>query len=573
MSTLTPITCKAQLQEYCARNPIHQYWGALDSTGITGLADQYICDLLAPEAVASYTEFDDKLPKDFAVQARQTFRDVQVYLLGRLGGNMSQDFHKFHYDICEAEIVTEDNYWVFREVIRANFGEYKVPNFMRTLKNMGVFKGGYVLHFPHVSLEDPTMVAYTPSFEYGKRDRQVRIKVGKYLHKYYGDILPEETIRKLANEAKGYTLHWVTTAAEMCHVYEHGPSSCMSGGWSVISGNHSPIECYEGEFRLAYFQDASEHIIARCLVHEPTKTWVRSYGDEGTALSEAVVAAGYVHSNSWEGAHLTYVEDDDGHVVLPYLDGDRKGVRKVGNKWQVVSGNYDYWCDNTDGVMDVDRAACGCCGERCNEDDLSWSDSEQQSIGPCCIDSYRWAYIGRHGSRDWVHEEDAVYNNSDEEYYSNSYAERVGLIPDNNGDYWNAEDVVETVDGEYACTDNAVCVGETSYGDPAYVCHSYRIEIDELIIDPHERVCWYKEYMPESITEAMEEQTYVTDNYVTDNYGVSVPATYFTLHELVAAYGREEAVQIVRRVGFDYYEAIRAVDKVNEAYTAIKVAA
>src|SRR5262245_15709183 len=48
------------------------------------------------------------------------------------------------------------------------------------------------LHFAHLSLQMPGMVAYTPTEEHGIQDRQLRVRPAKYLQDFFGTHLTKD---------------------------------------------------------------------------------------------------------------------------------------------------------------------------------------------------------------------------------------------------------------------------------------------------------------------------------------------------------------------------------------------
>ncbi len=89
-------------------------------------------------------------------------------------------------------------------------------------------------HYAHVSTADPSKIAYTPSGKHGAADRQVRMKPGKYLNKYFGDVLTAAQIAsfagKFAEANEQHELHIAEEPDECARVYIDGPRSCMGGG-------------------------------------------------------------------------------------------------------------------------------------------------------------------------------------------------------------------------------------------------------------------------------------------------------------------------------------------------------
>jgi hypothetical protein len=397
------------------------------------------------------------------------------------------------------------------------------------------------------------MVAFTPSHEYGKRDRQVRMKVGKYLTKYYADVLSQESIRALANGAKGYTVKFATNYEEFRHVYEHGPSSCMSGGTGDFNacGDVHPVDVYDsGEFKLAYIAPWGNNIVARAFVHEPSKRWVRAYGDEADALANWLDENGYTKSSSWEGCHLKRITDGEDRWVLPYIDGDARGVREVsGGRWLIVSSRpYEVWCDFTGGVYenDEDMTTCECCGANVPEEEAHWSEYHEMHIGECCLDDYvtaRWR-----GGVTLIEQGNCIYNNSDDEHYEEDYAvNHLGLMQDYQGDWYHPDDLIRTTDGEYVYEAEAVLVGEDEDGDACVHCREYSRDLVVQYDGQQPIRVWDPQCMPEDIRALYDEDSTVT----TDN-GTSMGLRFRSFDEILLAMGPAHTERQLVLVGFRF---------------------
>jgi hypothetical protein len=449
--------------------------------------------------------------------------------------------------------ITRENFWVFREGFRFSDGTYKVPGFIKTMDNLNLLNTKLAFHFPHESTEDPTMLAYTPSHDYGKRDRQVRIKVGKYLAKYYGDTLTQEQIRAFANGAKGFEVKFADDKEGFRRIYANGPSSCMSGSTRSfdLSGDVHPVDVYEGDFRLAYIEAIPGRVSARGFVHEPTKTYVRTYGNEADTLGTALDDLGYTFAESWEGAYLKRVEDNHGRIVLPYLDGDIKTVREVsGGRWLITDSRYDITCDFTNGTPETDEGdyTCDVCGDRHHEDDSHWSEYHERTICGSCIEDYTYAYIGRH-HQTYVHNSDVIYNESDGNHYSREHAEEKGLVETDDG-WYDLDDCIETIDGEYIHADDALQVGTDSYGNPVYVKDS---DLDTSLIIEFDRAqpvaIWHEDYVPEDTRE---------DALLTDDYGTQTGVRFRTVKELLLIHGVETTHTMLHLV--KYFISLRTLE-------------
>jgi hypothetical protein len=464
--------------------------------------------------------------------------------------------------------LTRENFWVFREAMRFEYGEYDALTPIKSLVRMGLYKPSLVLHFPHASVDDPTMLAYTPSHEYGKRDRQVRIKVGKYLTQYYSDVLTPEQIRAFANGMKNMEVKWATDRDGFRYVYQYGPGSCMSGKcFDNIYGDYHPVDVYDsGEFKLAYIEPVERHILARGFVHEPSKTWVRVYGDEGQTLADHFEGQGYTKADSWAGAKLLHITDDDDRVVMPYLDGDDKGVIARNGFFYVTEfrGKADYWCDFTDGVIEHDDNSepCGDCGDSCDPDDMYWSEYHERSIGSCCIDNYRGDVVyNSRGRTTWVHEDDCIYCDSNDTYYVESIASEFDIVQATDGSWYCMEDVVETYDGQYAHESDVIHIGQGQYAVANEVDGSLIVQFDGA--EPIH--VWHEDFMDGDIQEM-----YENDPRVTTDSGVSVGLRFRTVNEIILSLGIEYATNQLHRAGFSFGEYVVRWrhERLNQLYSA-----
>jgi hypothetical protein len=451
--------------------------------------------------------------------------------------------------------VNEQNFWIVREAYRFATGLYQFPMFVDRMRDKGGYDYDLFYHFPHVSLDDPTMMAYTPSLEYGLRDRQVRIKVGRYLAKYYGNTLSQTEIRYYANGEKVNELCFAETADEIERVYVEGPGSCM-GGKSENSfdtdGIH-PARVYEGEFKLAYLEECEE-ITARALVHEPTMTYVRTYGHEGDTLAGRLNDAGYSKAYGWDGARVKAIRCGSGYI-MPYLDGSAPYVHfdyKDRNFFIITSdeSDADFEACNQNGLADsVCRATCSVCGDSMDEDNAHYSEYHDVTIGECCIDDYTWAIYDRRGSETYVADEYVVHTTDGQNFLDN--AEVLGAhnyVQLDNGDWAPIDDAVETVDGDWVLCENAVRI-ESEDGDDLFYSQDDWKRNPQLLIQL-DAGGFRKLYDPDSLPSEIEEEV-ENQPYIDDGFGNMVPTRFITIRELAMFYDRMTFVTVLSDVGFD----------------------
>ena len=441
------------------------------------------------------------------------------------------------------EVIPESAYWVWRENARFRW-DYRPAVFVEQLRMMGTLKSDLWWHFPHVSVEEPQLVAYTPSPDYGVRDRQVRVKIGRYLQQFYGDVLTSEQIRSMANGLKTLELRWATTADEMEHVYVNGPGSCMGG--SKFGYNDHPARVYaSGDFKLAYLYDTvTEQITARGLVSVPGNYFVRLYGPEEVALRDMLQTEGIDRYASWDGERLTYIECDHGYV-MPYLDGGEQDaglVRENGVRyWRIGhSGDVNVYANETCGyVREGPRGFCESCDEDVDEDPDEMEYSSYHGIRICsgCIENYRRVFTStRSRDRDWVHEDDCVYCEDNDEYYTtNSYEAHGVVYCENSGDYRLEENCMLDHDGEWVLTEETIEVSNDA-GDKEYVGF-HDAEALLSCVYHHDTQTWYW---------AVDSEMYASAPRVMDDFGNEFVAGFFSPYRCAIAYGHKAAINYLR---------------------------
>lgn len=234
-------------------------------------------------------------------------------------------------------------------------------------------------HYAYVSTKDATQIAFTPSDAYGRCDRQVTMRPGRYLQKYYSDLLTPEEIVKLTDRwTQLYVatqIKFAVTAEEIISIYRRGPTSCMSHPLEDYDGSEHPVAAYgDSDLQCAYTEDG-ERVNARAIVWPENKYLVRIYGHEAK-LKHELEKLGYTFIDGFYGARLRAVPNDrdQGGLCVPYVDGncqsgseytDDKGVR-----WIKLddSGDIDLSCTN--GCTEEGGTPCECCNDIYDESDM-----------------------------------------------------------------------------------------------------------------------------------------------------------------------------------------------------------
>ena len=258
-----------------------------------------------------------------------------------------------------------DSWWLRREQWRQELGVYPARSEVMQAVITNAKLDAYCIH---ISREDPQLVAYTPSNEDGKRDKQVRLSFGKLLRKLL--LLATDThIQQLEAYHRSEmdpTFLVARTPEEIRRVYTQmdGDSGCMrypARTWNLPDDLH-PSTAYSYAGLAVAYTEIDGVIKSRCVIYDnpddpKDKRWVRIYGDG--ALRRKLEAAGYTMGNL-AGAKLRKIDlrtinnaeaqggDEvdfqallalgrypDSPFVVPYLDGP-------GGAQGTEDGSYGY---------------------------------------------------------------------------------------------------------------------------------------------------------------------------------------------------------------------------------------
>jgi hypothetical protein len=460
------------------------------------------------------------------------------------------------------EAMPESAFWVWRENARFVLEYYKPPAFLATLRKIGKDNPHLWWHFPHVSTEDPTMVAYTPSPEYGKRDRQVRTKVGRYLTQFYGETLTQNQIRSLADGVKQLDFHMSKDADDFEAIYsiredECGLSSCMQGDVYSFDSEIHPARVYaSGDFALAWLTDRvlNDRVVARAIVafpDDPAKAhFVRVYGDESNALHDMLLERDYPKESVYlHSPRLLVVEHDDGQYVMPYIDGGNKFVsmhRIDGKRYWLVAnsdGENRSSATNTNGLTERMGGRCEVCGDYTeeDEDDMAYSDYHGIRIGRCCSDQYLWAH-SRRGNEDHIESDSCVYCETDGEHYHDQYLDYYDIVYcEHESEYRHIDECVRDPSGEWMSKDNAIEVINNTEGEVYFHESDVDSAVGVVVVAPdtvegfpYQTIVWGDD-MPELFAEA-----YLNAPRFMDDYGNERVVGFTTLRDLVRSYGDKE---------------------------------
>jgi hypothetical protein len=220
--------------------------------------------------------------------------------------------------------------------------------------------------------------------------------------------------------------------------------------------------------RLSYIQSLAGEILARCIVREDLKQYIRIYPDangstEGKYLQQYLKANGYTHGNL-DGCLLKMIEheDEDDIFVAPYIDA---GVNGNGSEGSAQSGelvdidNKTYIEINTHGelsltmtngftddVQDEDESECDDCGDTDHNDNMSYTTHGDYVCRYCCDNNYTYAWINRN-TQDYVHNDQVIFVD-DEAYQENVDLSAFDIYAcEATGDFYHIDNLVMTLRG------------------------------------------------------------------------------------------------------------------------------
>lgn len=262
--------------------------------------------------------------------------------------------------------------WRSRETARFASGEYRELPW--TGEDWWVSSDAARDLFAHVSVKDLSKVAYTPDERFGREDRQLQTKPGRFLNKYFGDVLTPNEITHwagiFAGENEESTVRFARTPDEIEMLYtfsggDSGVSACMSRAAEHYSGPCHPTRIYGADELAIAYLGTVEHCTARVLTRNEPKIYGRAYGDTAR-LTAGLRRLGYSPDSGgdFDGAKLLRIEYGGGFVG-PYLD-NCYGVEDHGD-YLTMAHHGGYSAQNTDGTIAA-GPVCDRCGDRADED-------------------------------------------------------------------------------------------------------------------------------------------------------------------------------------------------------------
>ncbi len=248
----------------------------------------------------------------------------------------------------------------------------------------------WVEHLPRPSEKVEGLLAYFQSPEKRARNIRTPVKPGRYLRKFFSDVLTEEEIHELAlewiNRFALRELHVTQDSDEIEQVYKGAYlGSCMHFGNDNYAGDEHPARVYGGNMDLgiAYIGEIDSPE-ARCLVWPSKKIYYPKWYGDGPRLEASLKAAGYEagYEDDFDGARLVRIPYGSGFIV-PYSDTHSKADDR-GTHLVLACGDIDL--RNTTGVS-FEAARCEDCDECVAEDEVVHvGPYENRCVCPSCRD-------------------------------------------------------------------------------------------------------------------------------------------------------------------------------------------
>lgn len=336
-----------------------------------------------------------------------------------------------------------------------------------------------LLQSPHPATDSKFMgmVAFAESVDKLIADRFTTIKPGRWLQRYFGNVLSEKEIKHWADEMARRVVKaevkFAETVDECIRVVNLGPSeSCMSAGFHDgrehwYNGHVHPAAIYATpDIHIAYIENYNGDVVARAVCNKSEQLIARIYGD-ARLLLPALEQLGYQQATgALDGCRINRIAYND-RFIMAYVDagiGSGEGhlhFEEYDSKyWRLTTrerGTYStYEGYEGRGVMELDQGEeCPGCGACTDPDEMRYVEWIDESRCQCCIDNdFVYAYV-RHG-QDYIPTDDAIYCESDGEWYAGRYADEHEVYScAETGNYYALDDLADTMDG-YVHFDHAV---------------------------------------------------------------------------------------------------------------------
>lgn len=339
-------------------------------------------------------------------------------------------------------------------------------------------------HMPRPSETIDGMLAYYATPAHRIAGRLTPIKPGRYLRRFFGDVMTEPEIEAAAlawaNEFAPVPVEITTDADEIEAVYRGGPSSCMTFRHGEFDGSEHPARVYAGPDLALAYQGPKNDATARAVVYPAKKVWMHLYGDTAR-LEAALTKEGYRAglTTDFVGARVQRITEGYDTFVMPYLDicgqfnddGDYCSLTRSGG----IDGQ------STSGLAGDERCVCDDCGDRYNPEDGGIYGIDSNVCDSCSSD-----YFYCEVSDEYYHESERANTRGD--YCVSEYAVTRSR-QSSNWFFCEGDDVwVNVRDDDCVVLDDGRTVSITWADDHAFRCEaseewvedtgSNRVELD-----------------------------------------------------------------------------------------------
>jgi len=292
--------------------------------------------------------------------------------------------------------------WNEREQMMLNSGTHQRPVWAQE-RWWSAYQHLFERHYVHISLKDPTGIAFTEDERKGEADRQTFMRPGKYLQKFLGagpsglvehgplkDHEPVVSKMQIAYYAAWHqtgarpptedVLHFTQDEDEIVRVYDEGPPSCMSDKDEWAQEYH-PVRVYAaGDLAVAYVTALVDNeVLSRALCWPEKKVFGRVYPTPNTSRDQTLYndLMGRLKTMGWrsieedsrvfDGARLLRRTNAYDNWIMPYLDHDY-GVRssRDGAHW-IMDRSEDHQDNTTGTYTETNTWTCECCEDHYSE--------------------------------------------------------------------------------------------------------------------------------------------------------------------------------------------------------------
>lgn len=359
--------------------------------------------------------------------------------------------------------------WLQREIEAA----FPHPTVIRALaKHQPKDMDALIIEWPHVS-DDGKRIAYTQSPDKGERNIQTVTSEGKYLRRHFPQ-LQDHDVRDIVALSNTGAYNIVRSIDKIIEVIAEGPTSCMGGSSKEyhFDDESHPYRVYDPSlgWAMASYTNEEGRIDGRCLVleQEDQKIFVRSYRrcfneHDDEAYSEAhegleawLKGQGYKKKSYWPSGtklKLIWSDEERAEVVMPYIDGGERRVKRHYN--HIVIGSGGVAADETSGYLRLGpEHECDECGSGVRrEDDLTTvgEDGDECVCDSCLSRNFTMA---RGGDQEEYYVRDSeVVQAADGTSYHERYIEDYDLVRCEDGGLRDRDDC-ELVRGDWYDSDS-----------------------------------------------------------------------------------------------------------------------